>query len=166
MIWAHEITEAYVYEFLLGLTFGGRIVVGFGYVLEYVPPSYHEGICVVILVSESLGTIFIALWYRFADHGWFNLHIVLFVTSFITGAWYVFMVPESPMWSMANEKFDRARESLDYIAAFNRQPARIKRKLKRIKFNLEVAGTEEEKEEIVDPQSTGEWLWQLFIMSV
>ena len=120
MIWSKEITECYVYEFLLGLTFGGRIVVGFSYVLEYCPPDFHEGICVIILVSESLGTIFIALWYKFADHGWFSLHIFLFVMSLLTGGWYMFFVPESPKWCMANEYYDSARESLDYIAAFNR----------------------------------------------
>jgi len=112
MIWTHLITETYVYEFLLGLTFGGRIVVGFSYVLEYCPPEYHELITIIILVTESLGTIFIALWYRFIDHTWFNVHIVLFVFSCLTGIYYIFIVPESPKWCMAHEKYERARESI------------------------------------------------------
>ena len=133
--------EAYVYEFLLGLTFGGRIVVGFSYVLEYCPPEFHEGITVLILLTESIGVILIGVWYRYADRSWLVLHIGLFVTSVLTGAWYIFMVPESPKWCMANEKFAAAKGSLRYIAAFNAQPAKVQRKLQYIKFNNQVATT-------------------------
>ena len=108
---------------MLGLTFGGRIVCGFSYVLEYCPPEYHEAITIVILISESVSTILIALWYRYADRSWQGLHITLFVISVLTGLWYIVMVPESPKWLAINEYFDRARSNLQYIAAFNAMPA-------------------------------------------
>ena len=125
MIWSHALLETYAYEFLLGLTFGGRIIVGFSYVLEYCPPEFHEYITVMVLVTESVGTICIALWYRYVDHAWLNVHIVLFVFSCLTGLFYIFFVPESPKWCMANGKYGRARESIKYIAAFNGQPKRV-----------------------------------------
>ena len=97
---------------MLGLTFGGRIVVGLSLVLEYCHPEFHETITMFVLITESVGTLLIALWYKYVDHGWMNAHIVLFVFTCLTGLYVIFFVPESPKWCIANGKYEKARKSI------------------------------------------------------
>lgn len=69
----NDLYWAYFFEFLVGGTFAGRIVVGLNYILEYNLPKFHESIVFGLLISEAMGTITITLWYQFVDRSWFGL---------------------------------------------------------------------------------------------
>jgi MFS family permease len=69
----NNLYEAYFYEFLLGLTFAGRCVVGLTYILEFNLPRYYDTIVFLLLVSENGNTILMTAWFQFVDRGWFLL---------------------------------------------------------------------------------------------
>lgn len=51
----HNIYEAYFYYFLLGLTFPGKIIVGYTYLLEFNKVRYQDIIIYILNVSLSVG---------------------------------------------------------------------------------------------------------------
>ena len=48
----NSLYEAYFYEFLLGLTFAGRVVVGLCFVMEYNMTKWYDNIVFWYLMSE------------------------------------------------------------------------------------------------------------------
>jgi MFS family permease len=73
LILTNDLYTAYFFEFLVGGTFAGRIVVGLSYILEYSLPKYSESIVFGLLITEACTTIIITIWYEFIDRGWFLL---------------------------------------------------------------------------------------------
>lgn len=73
LIFTHNLYEAYVYMFLDGVSFAGKVIVCLTYVIEFTPYAYHEW--GPLLVNGSLGpvTIFVTFWYQFIDNNWFWL---------------------------------------------------------------------------------------------
>ena len=69
----NNIYEAYVYFFLDGVSFAGKVIICMTYVIEFTPFAYQEW--GPILLNGTLGpfTIMITLWYQFVDNGWFYL---------------------------------------------------------------------------------------------
>ena len=59
----NDLYWAYFFEFLVGGTFPGRIIVGLTYILEYNIPKFHESIVFGLLLSEASTTILITVWY-------------------------------------------------------------------------------------------------------
>jgi MFS family permease len=51
----HNIYEAYFYYFLLGLTFPGKIIVGYTYLLEFNRAKFQDLIMYILNLSGSLG---------------------------------------------------------------------------------------------------------------
>ena len=63
LLFTNNLYEAYVYQFLIGASFAGRIIVGLSYVLEFNLKKYADPIITALLFSESTGVILITLWY-------------------------------------------------------------------------------------------------------
>ena len=55
--------EVYFFEFLLGFTFAGRVVVGLCYVMEFSMPPWYDNIVFWYLMSENINTILYTSWY-------------------------------------------------------------------------------------------------------
>ena len=51
----NSIYEAYFYYFLLGLTFPGKIIVGYTYLLEFNRARFQDLIMYILNLSGSLG---------------------------------------------------------------------------------------------------------------
>lgn len=73
LIVTRNLYELYVYEFLIGATFAGRVIVGLSYVLELTQPKYSEDLVFYLLISECIGTIINTMWYQVIDNSWFLL---------------------------------------------------------------------------------------------
>lgn len=73
LIIATSLYEAYFYEFLIGFTFAGRIVVGLNWTMEYQTTRWHQFTVAAFLQSMAVGVILFTLWYQFVDRGWFLL---------------------------------------------------------------------------------------------
>jgi len=69
----NDLYVAYFFEFLVGGTFAGRIIVGLSYIMEYNLPKWHESIVFGLLISEASTTILITFWYQFIDRSYFGL---------------------------------------------------------------------------------------------
>lgn len=91
-------TEAYVYEFLLGSCFAGRTIIGLNYVLEYNLVQYNEIIVSTFIFFFSIDIILLTAWYQFVDRGYLKIQIILLVVTVLTFFYYLFFVPESPKW--------------------------------------------------------------------
>jgi MFS family permease len=73
LILTNNLYEAYVYQFFIGSTFAGRVIVGLNYMLEFVIPSWHQAIIFWLLISECISTILMTAYVQFIDKCWFSL---------------------------------------------------------------------------------------------
>ena len=100
---SNNLYELYIYEFFIGATFAGRVIVGLSYVLEFTERKYHEDIIFYLLISECIGTIMMTFWYQFIDNSWLALQLVCLIIAVICAIYFIFVVPESPKWSLTQE---------------------------------------------------------------
>lgn len=119
IIMTNNLYQLYFYMFLIGATFAGRIVVGLGYVLEFLQPKWHASMIYWLLVTECLAIVLLTAWYQFVERSWLTLHIILLVTSICTMTYFIIAVPESPKWLYTWNKYEKAKEYLAYVAWFN-----------------------------------------------
>lgn len=63
LMWTNNLYEAYVYQFLVGLSFAGRCIVALNYFLEYFVRNWHDLIITMLMISEAAGTILMTVWY-------------------------------------------------------------------------------------------------------
>lgn len=133
----NDLYTAYFFEFLVGSTFAGRIIVGLNYVLEFNLPKWHETIVFGLLISEASTTILMTIWYQFVDRGWFLLQLVFLILSVLVTIFFWIVVPESPKWEYTFYEYDDAREHLYYVAGFNSLPESKLNRVKNLKFDLE-----------------------------
>jgi MFS family permease len=119
LIFTHNIYEAYVYFFLDGISFAGKVIVCLTYVIEFLPFEYHE--YGPLLLNGALGpfTILCTLWYQFVDNSWFWLQILMLILQVLATCYILFFVPESPKWLYTWKDFGKARENLGYVARYN-----------------------------------------------
>ena len=129
---------AYFFEFLLGGTFAGRIIVGLNYVLEYNLPKLHETIVFGLLISESFTTIFITIWYEFIDRGWFGLQLLCLILAILVTIFFLTYVPESPKWLYTWKFFNDSRDNLAYVGKQNSLPENKLARIRRITFDVEI----------------------------
>lgn len=134
----NDLNTAYFFEFLVGSTFAGRIIVGLNYILEFSLPKYHEAIVFGLLISEASTTIIITIWYQFIDRGWFGLQLLFLILAVLVTFFFWLVVPESPKWEYTFEYFQDARDHLYYVAGFNSLPESKLERIKNLKFDLEV----------------------------
>jgi MFS family permease len=146
--------ELYVYEFLIGATFAGRVIVGLNYVLEFTQRKYAEDLVFYLLISECIGTIILSFWYQMIDNGWCSLQLTCFITAVVTLLYFIIVVPESPKWQHAWERYSEARTGLRYVASFNGAPKRQQEKLGRLRFAGEKL--KEARDQIDDKSNPGE----------
>jgi MFS family permease len=101
LILTNNLYEAYFYEFLIGFTFAGRIVVGLNYTMEYLNVKWHQFTVAAFLQSMAFGVILMTAWYQFVDRGWFLLQLIMLILAFITLIFFWVLIPESPKWLYA-----------------------------------------------------------------
>lgn len=79
LIFTHNIYEAYVFFFLDGISFAGKVIVCMTYVIEFTPFAYQE--YGPILLNGALGpfTILCTFWYQYIDNSWFWLQVVMLI---------------------------------------------------------------------------------------
>jgi len=93
-----NIYELYVFEFLMGTTFAGRIIVGMNYINEFQLQKYQEDILFYIVFAINIAVLMMTIWYQFIDRGWFWQNLVLLVITSTSLLYFVIFVPESPKW--------------------------------------------------------------------
>lgn len=111
--------EAYVFIFILGMSFPGRVFLALTYSIEFMPVNYHYSVPNIYLFSEPVFLILLTFWYQFIDHSWFLVQILMFILTLIISVYYFGYVPESPKWLYTFKNFNQSREVLKQVATFN-----------------------------------------------
>ena len=115
-IFATDINVLYVLLFIQGATFGGRIVVGLNYLLEFQLDGKKELFTYIRMVANSTQVIIIALVFEFVTKNWRELSWVLLALCIIATAYIVILVPESILWLHSMDLFKESREGLTSVA--------------------------------------------------
>ena len=95
--------ESYMYVivglmFLAGLLSGGRMTVGYCYMVEMAPERYSGMMGTIWDVSESVVYIILTLYYRYVCKDWHYIIAFAAFINFIAIALIVCFIPESPKW--------------------------------------------------------------------
>lgn len=117
-----NIYETYVYEFFVGASFPGRMMIGLAYTIEFVPKKYREDIIFYFLFSFNIALILLTTWYLLVDRSYFTIQLVLLIISGLTILYWSLLVPESPQWHYTWSQFSLSRKNLRSIASFNGLP--------------------------------------------
>jgi hypothetical protein len=103
MMISTNLYELYAWEFLMGTTFAGRVIIGLSYVIEFLPMN-QDDLIFWYLVTFNLLQIVMTVWYQFIDNGWFALELVALILTASFLLLYILLVPESPKWTYTQEK--------------------------------------------------------------
>jgi MFS family permease len=111
-IYAKSLEELYVYMFLLGTTFPGRIIVGINYAQEFQKESWVEYIQPFNQAAQGITLILTAFYFQFISKHIFYIEVthVAFVCYMLIQTIWAF--PESPRYNYSKDKFIDAKENL------------------------------------------------------
>ena len=92
---ATDITTLYVLLFLAGATFGGRLIAGLNWLIEYMPARIKELVMFVKMIAGSITIILLTLFFQFGTKHWIVIAWTVVVFSFIGTLYTLIFVPES-----------------------------------------------------------------------
>lgn len=95
---------------------------GLNYVLEFVVPSWHQSIVFWLLVSECISTILMTAWYQFVERSYLGQQLLCLAFAVITLVYFWIFVPEGPKWQYTKRIYEKARQTIKYVASSNSKP--------------------------------------------
>jgi hypothetical protein len=104
---------------ILGATFSGKNIVGLNFAIECTPEKYRQLVVSLYWFVELGSIIMWSFYYQKLDRNWFPLQLIYFIGGVITMFLAIFMLPESPKYFYSKQRFDEARESLNFIRKCN-----------------------------------------------
>lgn len=103
--------------FVVGVCSAGRVTITTTYMNEMVPEKYMVIVTTLLNVLDAFVMVFQVCYYIFSRQSyplyWFIFGSTVLLVMMIT------MLPESPKWYYARNRFDDARRSLYFVAKFN-----------------------------------------------
>lgn len=116
---ASDLITLYVLIFLAGATFGGRTIVNFMYVVDYIHAKRKQLVVFVKLFWGSFVIIIFTFEFQFLTKN-YRIIAIQFLVLCIIGTFYILiLVPESPVFYFDKERYSESRESLKTTANFN-----------------------------------------------
>lgn len=101
-------------RFLVGMSVGGTMVIGFVIVMEFVGSKYRDVVSALYQTPFNLGHISLAAFgYFFRDFRYFQLAISIPTAILLA---YFWLVPETPRWLIALKRTDEAVAILERVA--------------------------------------------------
>ena len=95
-----------LFRFVTGMGGMGCFIVPFVLAVEYVGSKYTMLVGMLIEIPYALGGILLGLE-AFYIRDWYTLHLVAFMPwTVLLGLWFI--IPESPRWLIAMEKYEKA----------------------------------------------------------
>ncbi|CDW86321.1 solute carrier family member 5 [Stylonychia lemnae] len=140
--------------FFLGVTCVGRYNGCFINISEFVHTNYKNHVSTLLLIQDSITTIFVAAYYEFSKN-WLYLQIFGVAISglSIIGLWFI---PETPEYLYSYHKFSQCKYICNYIAWFNGRELSqtysfdLEHQLKEINFSIITAGSDYQKSREID----------------
>lgn len=116
-ILAAYVTEFWTFSFvrfLIGMSTGGTMVIGFVIIMEFVGTQYRDVISALYQVPFNLGHMLLPVFsYFFRDYRHFELSISVPTIILLS---YFFLVPETPRWLIAVKREKEAVTILERVA--------------------------------------------------
>ena len=119
IILASDITTLYVLLFLAGATFGGRLIAGLNWLVEYMPTRYKETVMFIKMLSGSFTIILLTVFFQFGTKHYVIIAWTSVSLAFIGTSYTLIFVPESAQWLHGRLDFDSSRSSLTSVAHQN-----------------------------------------------
>jgi MFS family permease len=108
-----DIEAAYVLLFIGGASFGGRVIVANGQILEFNVNASKPMIIQTRLLSVSVTVILITLIYQFGTRSTSAVFLIFVIISGVGIVYYAFLIPESPQWHHDRKEYPEARAGLN-----------------------------------------------------
>jgi hypothetical protein len=109
----------YVLLFLAGATFGGRLIAGLNWLIEYMPLRTRETVMFIKMIMGSISIILLTLFFQFGTKHWVIIAWTFVTFSLIGTSYTLIFVPESAQWLHGREEYQTSRESLTSVAHQN-----------------------------------------------
>jgi MFS family permease len=95
LIFSHRLIDIYIFIFIAGATWAGRIIVGLNWLVEFQPLKNKQLVVFIKMCSVSFTIIIFTFLFQFVTKNWRTIAWI-FVTLCTTGTIYaIIFVPES-----------------------------------------------------------------------
>lgn len=94
-----------VLMFVAGFLSGGRMTVGYCFMVEMAPEKYAGMMGTVWDVSESVVYIILTVYFRYINKNWHYIIAFATILNFIAITLIVCFIPESPKWLYDQKKY-------------------------------------------------------------
>jgi SP family myo-inositol transporter-like MFS transporter 13 len=106
--------------FVIGMITTVRIGIGYNYMQELVPDKFKTRYSTIWMVQEGCISLYAVLYFGILNKHWFYFVAIGYLFN-VAAIPMVYFLPESPPWLVKKGEFARAQESLESIAAFNKE---------------------------------------------
>ena len=106
MLWTKSLYQAYFFMFLLGLTFPGKNIIWYNYILEITKDEWRNTLVNVVFLVECSSIVWISLYYQTISRSWLYLQIYAFVIIILVLMLVLCSFYESPKYLYTKKKFD------------------------------------------------------------
>ncbi|CAK1585507.1 unnamed protein product [Parnassius mnemosyne] len=114
-------------RFLIGVSVGGTMVIGFVLVMEYVGIEYRDVVSALYQAPFNLGHMLLPVYgYFLRDFSDFQLGISIPTIVLLS---FFILLPESPRWLIAVKETDRAIGILEKVAKVNKRSVDIRKEV-------------------------------------
>jgi hypothetical protein len=121
LLFTKNIDEAYIYLFIIGAAFPGRVLLAITNLIEFTRVGFHFRTTWIYMWTEPVIMVLITLHYQFLDRNWVSLQVVGAVLTALCILYFAFFVPESPKWLYTKLRYAESRQVLRKVAKFNMQ---------------------------------------------
>jgi len=104
---------------LLGLGFGGRVMIGFVYFQELLPPKSKTVGSLLFNLQDGVSVILLTIYFRFISDDYYWVFISFPAVNLLTLLFMACYAPESPVYLLTIGQKEKAKDSIRCIAARN-----------------------------------------------
>ncbi|XP_047990624.1 organic cation transporter protein-like [Leguminivora glycinivorella] len=109
-----------VLRFLVGISVGGTMVIGFVIIMEFVGAQYRDVISAVYQIPFNMGHMLLPVFgYFIRDYSKFQMAISIPTIILLS---YLCLLPETPRWLIAVKRTEEAIKVIENVAKVNNRP--------------------------------------------
>lgn len=110
----------YFCMFCIGVTFPGKNVIFYNYIMEMMNTKSRETAVMFITIVEAINVIAVTMFYEYLSHNWENTCIIGIFFTILSICLTFKYLPESPKFLYSKGRFTESRECLMTVAEFNK----------------------------------------------
>jgi hypothetical protein len=114
-----NITTLYILVFIIGATFGGRVISGISWLVEWQQAKKKEVVVFIKMMTVTAWIVLITAIFQFGTKHWLIVAAIFITLCFIGTVYVIIYVPESSEFLHGKERYEEAREGLIDVAGQN-----------------------------------------------